>query len=181
MNKNQHPQAQRKAQTYHNHPLHAQSQSQKIHQRSTQSSTPYGLTPESNNEKWKSFAWQVLMVGTFAGLVLLPKCKDAPARRPVYSSLEQCMLDWGAQAADCERVDLSPEEAATLTRSQSVGNSNQPFATRRWYGPDIDEQGQVYHADGSITQDHKTLATLSFRASSITRSGFTCKSRRSGG
>ena len=117
---------------------------------------PYkDLSSEEKKRDWKDITYQVVLVGTVAGAIWLSADRTVHTRRPVYESREACLADWNNTPADCEE-------------DRSSGNGG----GRRWYGPDVDDNGRAYHTDGHTSDGHTHLAAQSFRGSSITRSGF---------
>lgn len=121
-------------------------------------SKPYkDLSDEEKKRDWKEITYQVVLVGTFAGMIWLSADRTVHTRRPVYESQEACLADWNNTPADCEE-----------DKSSGGGGSG----ARRWYGPDVDDNGRAYHADGHTSDGHTHLSAHSFRGSSITRGGF---------
>ena len=121
-------------------------------------STPYkDLSDEEKKRDWKEITYQVVLVGTIAGMIWLSAERTVQTRRPVYESREACLADWNNTPADCEE-----------DKSSGGGSGG----GRRWYGPDVDDNGRAYHADGHTSDGHTHLSTLSFRGSSISRGGF---------
>lgn len=116
------------------------------------------LTKKRTLSQWMDIGWQVLVVGTVAGLIFWPSAKNINTRRPIYNSLEECLSDWNNTSTDCEEKDES--------------SSSNSIRIRKWYGPDVDNEGRAYHKDGRVTEGHTRFATTSFRGSNITRSGF---------
>ena len=115
------------------------------------------LSKHEKKTDWMGITYQVVLVGTIAGAIWLSVDRSVQTRRPIYESKEACLSDWNNNPADCE-------EDRSSSSSSSGG--------RRWYGPDIDDNGRAYHADGHTSDGHTRLATQSFRGTSITRSGF---------
>ena len=111
--------------------------------------------------------WQWLVVGAAAvGMVYVNADRSVETRRPRYDTLAECQRDWN-DPRDCENT---PGGAASSGGSTGGGTGG----GRSWYGPDIDKDGKVYHADGRVTSGHdvRTLSSTSFRGSHVTRSGF---------
>jgi uncharacterized protein YgiB involved in biofilm formation len=120
----------------------------------------YGALTEKPMPRWKEVTWQVLVVGTIAGIIFWPSAKTVNTRRPIYNSLEECLADWNNTPTDCE------------ARDETSGDTSNSIRIRRWYGPDVDINGRAYHADGRTSDGHTRFATSSFRGSSISRGGF---------
>ncbi len=83
------------------------------------------------------------------------KYASAPdVKRPIYNSRDECLADWANSPQDC----------------QTSGDSSSGGFGRRWYGPWVDNQGVVYHEDGTRSQRMGGMATSHFSGS--TRLGF---------
>lgn len=110
--------------------------------------------------------WQWLVVGAAAaGMVYVNTDRSVDTRRPRYETQADCRRDW-SDPRDCE--------SGSASGGYSGGGGSGGGGGRVWYGPDIDKDGKVYHADGRVSSGHdaRSLSTTSFRGSSITRGGF---------
>lgn len=114
------------------------------------------------SDSWINDKWQWLLVGSTAVVVYASIDRVVDTRRPRYASQAECLRDW-SDPRDCESA---PDGGAS---GGGGGNGG-----RVWYGPDVDNDGKAYHADGRVTTGHnvRSLSTSSFRGSSVTRGGF---------